>query len=147
MNQESASPRTQMPVSVMFLVAVLGLVVATAALTATLLGPRQTMPMAGSMMSGSQGVGMMGGRGPVVANGAQPGDAGFVAGTQAAPRVINVVAGPGFSFNPSAISVVRGETVTFVVTAMGPAVHEFMVGPAPAVATDEAGTLRSLTSR
>ena len=31
-------------------------------------------------------------------------------------------------------------TVTFVVTAMGPTVHEFMAGPADAVAADAAGT-------
>jgi uncharacterized cupredoxin-like copper-binding protein len=34
----------------------------------------------------------------------------------------------------------RGETITFEVTTMGPVVHEFMVGPADAVAADEEGT-------
>jgi uncharacterized cupredoxin-like copper-binding protein len=63
-----------------------------------------------------------------------------VAGTQVSPRIIRVVAGPGFTFSPSTIVVVRGETVTFQVTTMGPAVHEFMVGPAEAVANDEEGT-------
>jgi uncharacterized cupredoxin-like copper-binding protein len=70
----------------------------------------------------------------------QPGDAGFVAGTVAAPRVIGVVAGPGYTYSPSAITVARGETITFVVTAMGPLVHEFVVGPAEAVAADAPGT-------
>jgi uncharacterized cupredoxin-like copper-binding protein len=102
------------------------------------------MPWSGSMMSGGQpaivpGVGMMG-RGAVGANGAQPGEAGFVGGTVADPRVVRIAAGPGYSFTPSSLAVARGETVSFVVTAMGPAIHEFMVGPADGVAVDEAGT-------
>ncbi len=100
------------------------------------LGPGSTYGP--GMMGGSYGAGMMGG-----ANwnaGPQPGEAGFVAGTTASPRVIHVVAGPGYTFSPSSITVERGETVTFVVTAMGPLVHEFMVGPAAAVAADQAGT-------
>jgi uncharacterized cupredoxin-like copper-binding protein len=36
--------------------------------------------------------------------------------------------------------VARGETITFEVTTMGPLVHEFMVGPAAAVAADADGT-------
>jgi uncharacterized cupredoxin-like copper-binding protein len=54
--------------------------------------------------------------------------------------VIRVIAGPGYAFSPSTITVARGETVTFLVTTMGPTIHEFMVGPADAVASDEAGT-------
>jgi uncharacterized cupredoxin-like copper-binding protein len=54
--------------------------------------------------------------------------------------VVRIVAGPGYTFSPSAITVERGETVTFVVTAVGPLVHEFMVGPADAVAADQQGT-------
>lgn len=91
------------------------------------------------------GPGMMGGYsggyGPGYGQTApQPGDAGFVAGTPDAPRVIRVIAGPGYTFTPSEIKVQRGETVTFQVTAMGPLVHEFMVGPADAVAADADGT-------
>jgi len=70
----------------------------------------------------------------------EPGDPGFVAGTTASPRVVRVAAGPGFAFTPSTIAVARGETVTFLVTTMGPLVHEFMVGPADAVAADRPGT-------
>jgi len=70
----------------------------------------------------------------------QPGDAGFVAGTPDRPRVVYLQAGPGYLFYPSEIGVARGETVTFVVTTMGPMVHEFMVGPAEAVADDREGT-------
>ena len=122
--------------------AVVALVVATAALTAFIVRP--TMPWSGSMMSGGQtgmmsGSGMMG-HGPIFANGVQPGEAGFVAGTIAAPRLVRIAAGPGYTFSPSTVAVARGETVTFVVTAMGPAVHEFMVGPAAAVAADTQGT-------
>ncbi len=96
----------------------------------------------GGMMAGAgHGPGMMGGySGPRSASGPQPGDQGFVAGTTQAPRVIRVIAGPGHTFTPSDITVQRGETVTFEVTAMGPLAHEFMVGPADAVATDQAGT-------
>ena len=90
------------------------------------------------MMGGSYGAGMMGGldwnTGP------QPGAAGFVAGTTASPRVIHVIAGPGYTFSPASFTVQRGETVTFDVTTMGPLVHEFMVGPADAVAADKEGT-------
>ena len=88
------------------------------------------------MMGG--GAGMMGGRSSVTDPG--PGATGFVAGTTASPRIVRVTAGPGFAFYPSEVAVVRGETITFVVTTMGPATHEFMVGPADAVANDVAGT-------
>jgi uncharacterized cupredoxin-like copper-binding protein len=69
-----------------------------------------------------------------------PGQAGFVAGTAASPRVVRVIAGPGYSFSPAGITVARGETITFDVTTMGPTAHEFMVGPADAVAADQEGT-------
>ncbi len=94
---------------------------------------------AGGMMGGATGTGgMMGGFG--AAPGPGPGQPGFVAGTQASPRVVRVLAGPGYSFSPAAISVAKGETVTFEVTSMGGLTHEFMVGPADAVAADKAGT-------
>ena len=101
---------------------------------------------AGSLMGGSAGSAgsMMGwapsraALGPVSAPG--PGEAGFVAGTPSAPRVVRVIAGPGYAFRPRSITVRAGESITFVVTTMGPAAHEFMVGPADAVAGDTAGT-------
>jgi uncharacterized cupredoxin-like copper-binding protein len=134
--------RRAVPSWAILLVAVPALVVATAAMTAFIVRP--TMPWSGSMMSGGQpgivaGGGMMN-RGAAGTNGAQPGEAGFVAGTVAAPRVVRIAAGPGYTFTPTSVAVARGETVTFVVTAMGPAVHEFMVGPADAVAADTPGT-------
>jgi uncharacterized cupredoxin-like copper-binding protein len=140
MNTERIDRRA-VPSWAILLVAALALVVATAALRAFIVRP--TLPWSGSMMSGGQpgmigGGGMMGGA--VDANGGQPGDTGFVAGTVAAPRVVRIAAGPGYTFTPSSVAVARGETVTFVVTAMGPAVHEFMVGPADAVAADTPGT-------
>jgi uncharacterized cupredoxin-like copper-binding protein len=95
------------------------------------------------MMGGASGIsgaagGMMGGYGATSAP--EPGQAGFVAGTQASPRVVRVVAGPGYTFSPATINVAKGETVTFEVTSMGGLTHEFMVGPADAVAADQAGT-------
>ncbi len=92
------------------------------------------------MMGGASGVagGMMGGYAGASAPG--PGATGFVAGTQASPRVVRVVAGPGYAFTPSTITVAKGETVTFEVASMGGLTHEFMVGPADAVAADQAGT-------
>ncbi len=95
--------------------------------------------MGGNYGYGGNGPGMMGGYG-AGSNGAQPGTAGFVAGTTESPRVVQVVAGPGYAFSPSAITVERGETVTFTVTTIGPLVHEFMVGPADTVAADKEGT-------
>ena len=93
-----------------------------------------------SGMMGGSGGGMMGGYGNTGSTAPGPGEADFAAGTVAAPRIVRVVAGPGYSFSPSAISVARGETVTFEVTSMGGLVHEFMVGPADAVAADTEGT-------
>ena len=98
----------------------------------------------GGMMGGAPGMvggtGMMGGYGWAGPTSPAPGEAGFVAGTVVAPRVVRVIAGPGYTFSPSTITVARGETVTFEVTSMGGLVHEFMVGPADAVAADTAGT-------
>ena len=141
MNTEHIDHRG-VPSWALLLVAVVALVVATTALTAVIVRP--TLPWSGSMMSGGQpgmmgGGGMMG-RGSVGTNGVQPGEAGFVSGTVAAPRVVRISAGPGYTFTPSSVAVARGETVTFVLTAMGPTVHEFMVGPADAVAADTSGT-------
>jgi len=120
--------------------AVVALTVGAAAFGASVVG-HAGWP--GSMMGGGYGSdgyrgGMMGGVNSNV--GPQPGTPGFIAGTAAAPRVIHIVAGPGYTFSPSAITVERGETVTFVVTTIGPLVHEFMVGPAGAVAADQHDT-------
>ena len=86
------------------------------------------------------GAGMMGGtwNGPASAPG--PGEAGFIAGTPTAPRVVRIIATPQLRFVPAAVTVQAGETITFDVTTMGPVVHEFMVGPAADVAADKAGT-------
>jgi uncharacterized cupredoxin-like copper-binding protein len=115
--------------------AVVALVVGAAAFGASVVG-HSGWP--GGMMGGGYANGMMGGVGRNV--GPQPGTTGFVTGTTASPRVIQIVAGPGYTFSPSSITVARGETVRFVVTTMGPLVHEFMVGPADAVAADQQGT-------
>jgi len=146
------NPPARHPASWLALViAIVALVAATAALTAAFLRPGFGPGMMGGgygpgMMGGGYGPGMMGGEyGPGMMGGGgatptQPGDQGFVPGTEASPRLVRVAAGPGFVFTPSTLAVARGETVTFLVTTMGPAVHEFMVGPADAVAADRAGT-------
>lgn len=84
--------------------------------------------------AGPMGPGMMGGAG--TADQAGPGAPGFVAGTPSAPRVVHMLAGPGYTFSPSEVRIATGETITFVVTTMGPSVHEFKVGPAAEVAAD-----------
>jgi uncharacterized cupredoxin-like copper-binding protein len=144
-------PRTQrtlpIPGWAILLVAVAALVVATAALTATLvvgsgpfgmMGGRPSSMMGGGSYGAAGSAGMMGSLG--TGSSAGPGSGGFVAGTVAAPRVIRIYAGPGYAFSPSSIPVAHGETVTFVVATMGPTAHEFMVGPADAVASDTSGT-------
>jgi uncharacterized cupredoxin-like copper-binding protein len=89
------------------------------------------------MMGGS---GMMGGAWNGTASVPGPGDAGFVAGRPAAPRIVKIVATPQLRLLPGAVTIQAGETITFQVTTMGPVVHEFMVGPATDVAADKAGT-------
>jgi len=89
------------------------------------------------MMGGS---GIMGGSWSGAASAPGPGEAGFVAGTQANPRVVQIVATPQLRFVPAVVTIQAGETITFEVTTMGPVIHEFMVGPAADVAADKAGT-------
>ena len=116
----------------------LGLISAglVALLIAAMIGPAGPgSPVAGTRL----GLGPMMGGGPAVPP-PDPGSPGFVPGTAASPRVISIVATPQLRFVPAAITVKQGETVTFVVTTMGPIVHEFMVGPAADVAADKAGT-------
>ena len=69
-----------------------------------------------------------------------PGSPGFVAGTTSAPRVVRIVASDLLRFSPDVVTVKQGETITFEVTTMGMASHEFMVGPAADVAADKEGT-------
>jgi uncharacterized cupredoxin-like copper-binding protein len=117
-----------------------GMLVGGAPGFAGMMGGAAGGPGFAGMMGGSAGVGMMGGYGNSGTTGPGPGEAGFAAGTVAAPRVVRVIAGPSYTFSPSTITVAKGETVTFEVTSMGGLVHEFMVGPADAVAADTAGT-------
>ncbi len=86
------------------------------------------------------GTGMMGGAWGAGSTSPGPGEAGFVAGTPTAPRVVRVVATPALRFVPDTIRVQAGETISFDVTTMGPATHEFMLGPAADVAADKDGT-------
>lgn len=136
MNESRAVPSW-----IVLLVAVAAIVLATAALTATVVGRSPFTGLAGFPMMGG-GPGMMGGAYGRAATGGAPGPgaSGFVPGTPASPRTIRVFAGPGYFFTPATITVQRGETITFDVTTMGPTAHEFMVGPADAVAADRDGT-------
>jgi uncharacterized cupredoxin-like copper-binding protein len=94
--------------------------------------------MGGAGMMGGSGI--MGGSWSGAASAPGPGEAGFVAGTQANPRVVQIVATPQLRFVPAVVTIQAGETITFEVTTMGPVIHEFMVGPAADVAADKAGT-------
>ncbi len=129
------------PSWLVLVVAVAAIVLGMATLTATVVGRSSFGGFGGFGVMGG-GFGMMGGTygGAAVGSAPGPGADGFVAGTAASPRVVRVFAGPGYTFTPSTITVQRGETITFVVTTMGPLVHEFMVGPADAVAADREGT-------
>lgn len=122
--------------SVLLLLVVTALVIATTALTLAMVGRGPGWAGPGMMFGG----GMMGGAAPAARADAQPGQPGFVPGTTTSPRIVRIWAGPGYTFSPSAVAVARGETVTFEITAIGPLVHEFMVGPADAVAADQPGT-------
>ncbi len=101
-------------------------------------GPQPLGYGPGSMMGGGmmRGPGM----GPWVDSGVGPGSAGFVPGTTSSPRVVRIVATPQLRFIPDVVTVQRGETITFEVTSIGMVSHEFMVGPAAAVAADADGT-------
>lgn len=132
------TPRSVAPVWVAVVVAIVALVFATVALTATMLG-RSTFPMMGTRAGMMSGGGMMSGIAGS-GGGSQPGSAGFVAGTVSSPRVVRISATPQLRFVPDVVTVKQGETVTFEVTTMGPTVHEFMVGPAADVAADKPGT-------
>ena len=58
-------------------------------------------------------------------------------GTAANPRVVQLDMNDTFHFAPDAVTVAKGETIRFVLTNSGKAVHEFQVGPADKVAADE----------
>jgi len=146
-NEARGASGSAVPARVGIVVAVVALVIATAGLTATVVG-RSGFGMMGGVNPGARGGGMMGGGswgGAMMGNGTQavgpaPGSAGFVAGTVASPRVVRISATAGLRFLPDAVAVQQGETITFEVTSVGPLVHEFMVGPAADVAADTPGT-------
>jgi uncharacterized cupredoxin-like copper-binding protein len=58
-------------------------------------------------------------------------------GTKQNPRVIHIDMTDSLRFTPSTVQVKAGESVRFVLTNSGTAVHEFQVGPADKVAADE----------
>ncbi|MBI3745220.1 MAG: hypothetical protein HY264_01590 [Chloroflexi bacterium] len=91
--------------------------------------------------------GMMGFGGAIGGSPPDPGSPGFIAGSPSAPRIVRIVASGSLRFAPDVVTVKQGETITFEVTSMGMASHEFMVGPAADVAADVAGTPEVATSR
>jgi uncharacterized cupredoxin-like copper-binding protein len=84
-----------------------------------------------------------------------PGEPGFVAGTKANPRIIDITANDLLLFEPNAVSVQQGETITFRIKDTGKADHEFKVGlmkdvfddlsSAPEVANITPGSTKTLT--
>ena len=58
-------------------------------------------------------------------------------GTTTNPRLVDIAMTDQLKFVPDQIPVTRGETVTFLVTNEGTAVHEFAVGPSDKVDADE----------
>jgi uncharacterized cupredoxin-like copper-binding protein len=58
-------------------------------------------------------------------------------GTAANPRVVHLDMTDALKFDPSTVQVATGESVRFILTNSGTAVHEFQVGPADKVAADE----------
>jgi uncharacterized cupredoxin-like copper-binding protein len=84
-----------------------------------------------------------------------PGEPGFIAGTKASPRIISLAVTDLLLFDPTAVTVQQGETITFRIRNTGKAEHEFKVGSmkdvfadaesAPEVAGITPGTTRSLT--
>ena len=57
--------------------------------------------------------------------------------TTANPRVVHLDMSDALAFSPDQVAVAPGETVRFVLTNSGSAIHEFQVGPAEAVAADK----------
>jgi uncharacterized cupredoxin-like copper-binding protein len=84
-----------------------------------------------------------------------PGEPGFVVGTQATPRIIDIAVTDLLLFEPNALNVQQGETITFRIKNAGQAEHEFKVGPmqdvfsdlpsTPEVAGITPGSTKSLT--
>jgi len=58
-----------------------------------------------------------------------PGEPGFIAGTDAKPRIISIAVTDLLLFDPTVVAVQQGETITFRITNAGTAEHEFKVGP------------------
>lgn len=84
-----------------------------------------------------------------------PGEPGFVAGTKAKPRIVDVAVTDLLLFDPTVVSVQQGESITFQISNAGKAEHEFKVGPmkdvfddlpsTPEVAGIAPGTKKTLT--
>lgn len=58
-------------------------------------------------------------------------------GTAAQPRLVEVDMSDKLKFDPATIEVAKGETVTFLISNLGTATHEFAIGPADRVDADK----------
>lgn len=84
-----------------------------------------------------------------------PGEPGFVPGTEANPRIIDIQTNDLLLFDPTTVDVAQGETITFRITNVGQASHEFKVGPmqdvfndlesAPEISNIDPGQTKTLT--
>lgn len=61
-------------------------------------------------------------------------------GTVDDPRIVALLADDTLRFFPNVVQVVEGETITFQITTMGVAIHEFMLGPVADAFADVEGT-------
>jgi len=65
---------------------------------------------------------------------------GFLPGTKASPRPLDIAVDDKLTFFPNVITVAEGETVTFAIKNIGKAAHEFMLGPTADAMADKEGT-------
>jgi len=66
-------------------------------------------------------------------------------GTDANPRLVGLKVGDS-GFNRSNITATAGETVTFIISNVGKATHEFEVGPAAGVAANQVDQITVVTT-
>ena len=92
----------------------IGLLLLVAAVIAWIAGGIATAGGRADWAGSPIGPGMM--DGVLTSNEPVPGAPGFVAGTPGVPRVVRVLAGPGYTFSPSDVRILAAETITFEVT-------------------------------
>lgn len=117
-------------------VKVSGIITAIVAVLFVITGITHMTGIAGGLMAGMQGRGMhmpSGGAGGLTSSSSGHANTGGVGGPAAAAqaaRTVKITTLDTMAFEPNRITVSAGETVTFVVTNSGQAVHEFTLGDA-----------------